>query len=575
MKHMKNRTLVLLCIVPLLLLAACNGGSPKNGGNGSYQSSPPQAYGQQDFSGNASAAYESEAGDDVYARQGVTGEKDKPVLQGMILKDRDTTSDAPMYPLPAASYENPFRGVRSSPLSTFSIDVDAASYSIVRKMVTAGQLPYPDAVRIEEMINYFTYNYEQPKGKHPFSFTTEVADCPWNKEHKLVHIGLQGKDVQVEKMPPANLVFLIDVSGSMGSPDKLPLLKESFRLLVHQLREEDNISMVVYAGAAGLVLPPTSGAKKEKILSALDRLESGGSTAGAEGIEQAYKTAKKNFIKGGNNRVILATDGDFNVGISSDEELVELIEEKRKEGIFLSILGFGTGNYQDTKMEQLADNGNGNYYYIDGLNEGKRVLVTELGSTLFTIAKDVKLQIEFNPDKVSAYRLIGYENRVLAAKDFHDDTKDAGELGAGHSVTALYEIVPVGAKVGFDISEENNKDYQRLDDTPVLYGNNDLMVVKLRYKQPDKEKSTLIEHLITDERKNLEKASENFKFSTSVAEFGLLLRNSEYKGSATYEQVIALAKSGKGADLNGFRTEFITLVESAEKLANERLASSR
>ncbi|MDP3542887.1 MAG: VWA domain-containing protein, partial [Elusimicrobiota bacterium] len=342
--------------------------------------------------------------------------------------------------------ENAFQKASDHPLSTFSIDVDAASYSNSRSILNEGRLPPADAVRLEEFINYFKYAYPEPQGEHPFSITTEVAACPWNDAHKLVRVGLKGKSIAKENLPPNNLVFLIDSSGSMMGPDRLGLVQKGLRLLVEQLRKEDRISIVTYAGSAGLVLPPTSGAKKKEILEALDRLTAGGSTAGGAGIQLAYKVAAENLIKKGNNRVILATDGDFNVGVTSDGELTRLIEEKREHGVFLTVLGVGRGNYQDAKMEQLADKGNGNYAYLDDIMEAQKVLVKEMGGTLLTIAKDVKLQVEFNPARVSSYKLIGYENRVLAAEDFNNDKKDAGELGAGHTVTALYEVVPAGVK---------------------------------------------------------------------------------------------------------------------------------
>lgn len=461
-------------------------------------------------------------------------------------------------------YEEEFLDVLNNPLSTFSIDVDTASYSNARRFITASQLPPKDAVRIEEFINYFTYEYPQPEGEHPFSITTELSACPWNSSHQLVHIGLQGKKLAKETLPDSNLVFLLDVSGSMNHPYKLPLLKRAFRLLVEQLEEKDDVAIVVYAGAAGLVLPPTPGDDKATILQALNSLQAGGSTAGGEGIQLAYKIAKENLIKGGNNRVILATDGDFNVGISSDAELVRLIEEKRDEGIFLTILGFGMGNYKDSKMEKLADKGNGNYSYIDTIREAKKVLVSELAGTLLTIAKDVKIQIEFNPAKVKAYRLIGYENRMLAKEDFVDDTKDAGELGVGHSVTALYEIILASSDEELRTTPELK--YQETKLSPDASQTNELMTVKFRYKPPDGEESILMTQPLLDESFLLEKTSENFKFSAAVAEFGLLLRDSQFKGEATYEQVLQLARESKGKDEEGYRAEFIQLVETVELL---------
>jgi Ca-activated chloride channel family protein len=463
--------------------------------------------------------------------------------------------------------ENDFLDAMSNPLSTFSIDVDTASYSNVRRFLNSSQLPPADAVRIEEFINYFNYDYPQPNGQHPFSITTEVSTCPWNTDHRLVHIGLQGRQVDKDALPNSNLVFLFDVSGSMNDPNKLPLLKQGFRLLVEQLTERDRVSIVVYAGAAGLVLPSTSGAEKDTILAAIDRLEAGGSTAGGAGIQLAYGQAKENFIPGGNNRVILATDGDFNVGVSSDADLVRMIEQKREEGIFLSILGFGTGNYKDSKMEQLSNKGNGNYAYIDTTREAKKVLVSEMAGTLLTIAKDVKVQIEFNPAKVKAYRLIGYENRLLAKEDFTDDTKDAGELGAGHTVTALYEIISVSADEQLRSTPELK--YQE-SNMSAQADSDELLTVKFRYKQPDGNQSIEIVSRLLDESIAIEQTSANFKFSAAVAEFGLLLRNSAFKGEATYDQVLALARANLGQDAEGYRSEFVHLVETAQALDNRQ-----
>jgi Ca-activated chloride channel family protein len=411
--------------------------------------------------------------------------------------------------------ENIFHDALKTPLSTFSIDVDAASYSNVRRFITSGQRPPQDAVRIEEMINYFGYEYAQPKNDHPFSINTEISVAPWNEKHKLVHIGLQGREIAKENLPASNLVFLIDVSGSMADENKLPLLKTSFKMLTKELREQDRIAIVVYAGAAGCVLPSTSGANQRKIIDALDNLEAGGSTAGGAGIKLAYAIAKENFIKGGNNRVILATDGDFNVGESSNGGMERLIEEKRKEGVFLTALGFGMGNYKDSKMEILADKGNGNYFYIDTILEAQKALVKEFGGTLFTIAKDVKLQIEFNPARVQAYRLIGYENRLLNDEDFNDDKKDAGELGSGHSVTALYEVIPVGVKSKF--SKVDDLKYQTTKKQTIANTNNEILTVKFRYKKPDGNTSQLIEHPLVDESIALSQASDNFRWSAAVA----------------------------------------------------------
>ncbi|MFC1582044.1 von Willebrand factor type A domain-containing protein [Planctomycetota bacterium] len=460
--------------------------------------------------------------------------------------------------------EKPFSSPLDTPLSTFSVDVDTASYSNVRRFINNGKLPPGQAVRIEELINYFEYDYPQPKDRHPFSITAEVAACPWDAGFQLLHIGLQGKTYKQEQLPESNLVFLLDVSGSMSDTNKLPLLKKAFKMLVEELKPTDNISIVTYAGTAQVILPKASGKEKAKILSAIDNLISSGSTAGEHGLRLAYKTARETFIKEGNNRIILATDGDFNVGESDDDELVKLIEQEREFGVFLTILGFGTGNYKDAKLEKIADRGNGQYAYVDSLLEAKRLLKVQLAGTLYTIAKDVKIQVEFNPAKVKAYRLLGYENRALAAEDFSDDSKDAGEIGAGHSVTALYEIIPADPKdkptKGADLKYQEwglSKDAQKGDD---------LMTVNFRYKFPDGKDSQLMTETVSSKSVKLGKSSNNFRFAAAVAEFGLLLTNSRFKGSAAYDQVIDLAKKAKGKDDNGHRAEFIKLVEMVELL---------
>lgn len=456
--------------------------------------------------------------------------------------------------------ENIFKSVTTAPLSTFSIDVDKAGYSNIRRMLNNGQKVPEDAVKIEEMVNYFAYDYPQPKGDDPFSITADVVNSPWNADAKLVRIGLKGKDISLKNVPPSNLVFLLDVSGSMDSPNKLPLLKSALNVLVDKLREKDKVAIVVYAGAAGLVLPPTSGAEKAIIRQAIDNLSAGGSTAGGAGIELAYKIATENFSKGGNNRVILATDGDFNVGNSSDRSMENLIEEKGKSGVFLTCLGFGMGNYKDSKLETLADKGNGNHAYIDTMQEAQKVLGTEFFGTLYTIAKDVKIQVEFNPAKVQAYRLIGYENRLLNDEDFKDDTKDAGELGSGHTVTALYEIIPVGIKSKY------LKDIDNLKYTKQITGNytDEMLTVKFRYKEPDGDVSKLIVKTVKDENSAIESASEDLKFSAAVALFGMQLRNSEFINTKKKADVIALAEAGKGTDKDGYRAEFIRLVKSSK-----------
>ena len=453
--------------------------------------------------------------------------------------------------------ENAFHAVEHEPLSTFSADVDRASYANVRRFLMEGRRPPRDAVRIEEMINYFPYEFTARRGSHPIAVSTEVANAPWRAGHRLVRIGLRTDPVDMRRAPPSNLVFLIDVSGSMNPADRLPLVKRSLRLLVEQLREDDRVAIVVYAGAAGLVLPSTRGSERATILDAIERLEAGGSTAGGAGLRLAYDVARRNFIDGGNNRVILATDGDFNVGVSSDAEMVRLIEEKRREGTFLTVLGFGRGNLKDSKMEQLADRGNGNYAYIDNLLEARKVLVSEMGGTLLTVAKDVKLQVEFNPARVAAYRLIGYENRLLANEDFNDDSKDAGEMGAGHTVTALYEIIPVGVRTDAPIRGVDSLRYRApAPAAPAPVRGGELAFVKIRYKLPDGETSRLLEHPVHAPRAA---ASPDFSFAAAVAGFGMLLRDSEHRGTLTLDQVLALADRSRGADPDGYRAEFVRL----------------
>lgn len=461
--------------------------------------------------------------------------------------------------------ENKFLSSLQNPLSTFSIDVDAASYSNVRRFLKSGQLPPAGAVRIEEMINYFDYHYKDPEGKHPFAVYTELGECPWNPKHHIVSIGLQGKHMPQENLPAANLVFLVDVSGSMMSPNKLPLVKQSLNLLVDQLREEDRVALVVYAGSAGVALPATSGADKQVIKDAINRLEAGGSTAGGAGVTMAYKIAQENFVMNGNNRVILCTDGDFNIGESSDDAMERLIETKRKSGVFLTVLGYGMGNYKDSKMQKLADKGNGNHAYIDDISEAKKVLVNEFGGTLFTIAKDVKLQVEFNPAKVQGYRLIGYENRMLAKEDFNNDTKDAGEMGSGHTVTALYELIPVGIESSF-IGTVDDLKYQQSNTSQLSnYQSNEWLHVKIRYKQPDQDSSILLQQPVSGNVLPLTKTSDNFRFSTSVAAFGMLLRNSEFRQEASFQKVLDIAETASGKDKHGYRKEFAGLVRRAMK----------
>jgi Ca-activated chloride channel family protein len=463
--------------------------------------------------------------------------------------------------------ENEFLEAANNPVSTFSIDVDTASYSNVRRFINQGQLPPADAVRIEELINYFKYKYPEPEGDRPFSISTELAACPWEPAHKLIHIGLQGKRIPLANAPANNLVFLIDTSGSMDEPDKLPLLKSAFRLLTDQLREQDRVAIVVYAGSAGLVLPSTSGGDKKAILSAIDQLEAGGSTAGGAGISLAYGIARRNFIPSANNRVILATDGDFNVGVSSDGELVRLVERERDSGVFLTVLGFGTGNIKDSKMELLADKGNGNYAYIDTIHEARKVLVSGLGGTLNTIAKDVKIQVEFNSVKVQAYRLIGYENRLMRAEEFNDDKKDAGDMGAGHSVTALYEIIPVEARA--KLPHVDALRYQSQEVKSEAFASDELMTVKLRYKEPKGSVSAMLARSLMDEPIGVGSASENTLFAAAVAEFGMLLRESKLMGHSSFENCLALAREARGDDPDGYRAEFISLVERTAELKGD------
>lgn len=456
--------------------------------------------------------------------------------------------------------ENPFVETAEESTSTFSIDVDNAAYSNVRRFVNNNQLPPADAVRIEEMINYFDYDYAQPKEKTPFNVVTEVAPCPWNPTNYLLHIGLQGKEIDRSQLPSSNIVFLLDVSGSMNSHNKLPLLKSSLALLTDQLSQNDQVSIVVYAGAAGLVLPSTNGSEKTKIKTALNNLRSGGGTAGGQGIKLAYAEARKHFIKGGNNRVILATDGDFNIGVSSDEQLVKLIEKERESGVFLSILGFGTGNYQDAKMQKLANKGNGNHYYIDSYEEAKKVLLNEFGGTMFAIAKDVKIQVQFDKEVVKSYRLVGYENRMLANEDFANDKIDAGELGSGHTVTALYEIEITRDSDDLGVVE-NSKGELHCPISP-------LGQIDLRYKQPDENTSTLVKTTMAYPITDFEKSSDNFRWAAAIAEYGLVLRNSKYKKTASLAHIQSYAMGAKGKDHNGYRQGFLDMLLQTTKISS-------
>jgi len=464
--------------------------------------------------------------------------------------------------------DNQWNAVAQHPLSTFSADVDTASYSNVRRFLRDGQAPPKDAVRTEELINYFRFDYPEPKDGRPFSVTTVVGECPWNASHRLALIGLQARKIDASRLPPRNLVFLIDVSGSMFSPNKLPLVKASLAMLAPNLTDKDRVAIVVYAGNTGLVLPSTSGADTSTILEALARLEAGGSTNGGAGLQLAYKVAQEHFIKGGVNRVVLATDGDFNVGVTDQGSLLRLIEEKRKSGVALSVLGFGMGNLKDSTMVKLADAGNGNYAYIDSLTEAQKVLVEEAGGTLVTVAKDVKLQVEFNPREVAAYRLIGYEKRILKDEDFNDDKKDAGEMGAGHSVTALYEFVPAGQPI--DVPTVDPLKYQTKP-TATSAGNGELMTVKLRYKDPDGDTSRLMDVPVP----NRVVKSADLGFAAAVVEFGMLLRDSEFKGSASFQSASVLAQANKGADAHGHRAEFIRLIGAAEGVSRLQTTAQR
>ncbi len=488
--------------------------------------------------------------------------------------DIHTTPDTEQYD---RIVDNAFRPVAKQPLSTFSIDVDTASYANVRRFLTEGRLPPPDAVRIEEMVNYFTYDYPQPTDGTPFSVNIETAQCPWRPEHRLLRIGLKGREIDRRELGPSNIVFLLDVSGSMDEPNKLPLVKQAMRMLVEQLTEDDRVAIVTYASGTNVPLPSARGNERKRILDAIDSLQAGGSTYGSAGIELAYNQAAEHFVPKGVNRVILCTDGDLNVGVTNDDDLVQLIEQKAKTGVFLTVLGFGTGNLKDSKMEKLADHGNGMYAYVDSLREARRVLVEQMTGNLATIAKDVKLQIEFNPAEVAAYRLIGYENRVLANRDFDDDRKDAGEIGAGHTVTALYELIPAAGQAGrpptrwtpaSQTDGEQPLKYQRVPEknlTPAARGG-ELLTLRLRYKEPDGDKSKLLERTARDSGAKFGQATEDFRFAAAVAAFGMVLRNSAYKGGATLPAVEEYAAGALGPDPNGHRAEFLDLVRRARGL---------
>ena len=546
MKNTLKKTLSLITALSVLTTAGCSsGGAMTDNATGA----PLTTVAQNNFYyTEAGAAADSvEMGYDASIR----GEK---FTDGMYEEEIDFNTEEYN-----AIKENSYMSVAANPLSTFSIDVDTASYTNLRRMINDGDYIDTDAIRIEEMINYFSYDYPAPNAGEPFSVNTEMADCPWNDETKLLLVGLQAEEIDMSERVPMNVVFLIDVSGSMYDEDKLPLVQKSFSLLTENLTPQDRVSIVTYAGSDRVVLEGADGNNKEEILEAINALEAGGSTAGADGINTAYKIAEKYFISGGNNRIVLATDGDLNVGISSESELTKLVEKKRETGVFLSVLGFGTGNIKDNKMEALADNGNGNYAYIDSVLEAKKVLVEEMGGTLFTVAKDVKLQLEFNPAYIKGYRLIGYENRMLAAEDFEDDTKDAGEIGAGHSVTAIYEIVTVDSPMDLNTSDLKYSETSGEE-------NGEMLTVSIRYKEPDGDTSKLLEYPVAESVYSAT-MSENLAFASAVAQFGLVLRDSEYKGTATYDSILSSLESYDfGAD--SYKTEFISLVEEMKSRNN-------
>jgi Ca-activated chloride channel family protein len=487
----------------------------------------------------------------------------RPVVESTVVADNvpATRFNTEAYDFIA---DNPFIRVKDDPRATFSVDVDTASYSNMRRFLALNRLPPKDAVRIEEMINYFTYDYPSPQGPHPIAAYNEVAGAPWQPDHLLVRIGIKAKDIETSSRPPGNLVFLIDVSGSMASDEKLPLLKSAMRLLVEKLTETDHVAIVTYAGETALLLPSMKGDRKDLILSAINSLTPHGSTNGASGIMMAYDEAHSHFIKGGINRVILATDGDFNVGITDQGDLIRLIEEKAQTGVFLTALGFGMGNYKDSTLEKLADKGNGNYAYIDTINEARKVLVEQMNGTLVTVAKDVKIQIEFNPAAVNAYRLIGYENRLLRHEDFNDDRKDAGDMGAGHTVTALFEVVPKGVEI--EIPGVDPLKYQKPAQPIEASGNGEILHLKIRYKDPEGNTSRLVEMPVFNQAGSFSEASPDFRFASAVASFGMILRDSPYKGSSTLDAVLLTAENSKGADLHGYRGEFVELVRKARDL---------
>lgn len=546
------------------LLAGCGAGPSSSSSDGSGKGISSEAGAQTQAVAAETWAAETWAADGDYALNGTyfeAGEEEASALtsdSSMSMKYRTAYDDGD-FNTEEYNYisENGYKTTAKEPLSTFSVDVDTASYTNLRRYIRSGQEIPADAVRIEEMLNYFRYDYPEPKNGEPFSVTTEYSHCPWNEDNRLLLIGLQAKEIDFSHRPASNLVFLLDISGSMYSDDKLPLVQKSFTMLAENLEEKDRVSIVTYAGYESVVLDGVPGDQTAKIAAAIDDLEAGGSTAGAAGIEKAYELARKNYISGGNNRVILATDGDLNVGISSEGELTRLIQEKKKDGIHLSVIGVGTGNLKDNKMEALADNGDGNYNYIDSIYEAKKVLVDEMGGTLITVAKDVKIQVEFNPKYVAGYRLIGYENRLLNQEDFHNDKVDAGEIGSGHCVTALYEIVPAN-------SENSSGAQLKYQTSTDLVDSTELLTVNLRYKAPNGSKSTLLTYPVESDTYQTE-PSETLSFAAAVAEFGMVLRDSEHKGDATYDSVLALAEPCIHANTDDYKKEFLQLVEMAKE----------
>lgn len=574
-------------VVLLFFMAACDGGSAKNaadiGDDGYYENGDTGSY--NDNYDSSDSDYGADTGSNAPnpADPGDTGYEDWESTDGENYEETDPADTAPSpepaeEPEPGELIENDWVETATENTSTFSIDVDTASYTLIRNyLLKSHYMPPKDYVRIEEMINYFDYDYPQPEEGRPFSVTMEMADSPWNKDTKLVMFGLQGKMLDPDKVPAHNLVFLIDVSGSMFGDDRLGLLKKSFKKLVEKLDKDDKVSIVTYASGVNTLLDSVSGDKKDEIIEAIENLEAGGSTAGYDGIQRAYALAEKNYSKDANNRIILATDGDFNVGISNTAQLVSYIEEERNKGIYLTILGFGMGNYQDDRMEQLSNAGNGNYFYVDNERESDKIFTYDLMGTMFTIAKDVKLQVVFNPEKIAKYRLIGYENRVMANEDFNDDTKDAGEIGAGHRVTAFYEVIFAEKKLaetpetdpeteeGGEPAETDPNEDDPAAEPETVFGEDDFLVLKMRYKEPDQDISKYMDTVMTSAN-ILAEMSQNMGFASSVAEFGMLLRDSKFKADSSYNSVLSRAKANIGKDTFGFRGEFIELVEIAKSL---------